>query len=494
MKRSNKRGFTLVELVIVIAVIAILAGVMIATFAGVVNDAKDAAAEQEAKQAEQNQKIEDITAKLENADWLAWEDFESYLEGIESGAATQDQVKSVIEDALKAYAEAAGKDETGLTEEQVATIIQREMANALSATQVENIVNNAVKTIKVPEGVTVADVTRAVNNALATTSFVTTSDVYSAVTSALNNFNLADADITAIANAVAATTLKAEEVETLLHKYYRNGVAGDYSWYTDKDELTVTTASQIQAIAGLVIEGEDFTDKTIIIKAGTYDFSSMVFEPITTFNGTLKGEEGVILTGITLTPNTTINDATILDCGSTNRNDKFGLGFINYLGANGVLENVTLVVDYEVTTTATDGIQLGGAVGYLDGGTIQNVTVKGSVKNAARAGGIVGAASSGTIKNCTNEANVASTALNTFKTDKGVITNGYNVASGIVGYVRNFADKTAGSGTLEISGLENKGELSGAYTFQEMCKNKSEKGASGAYHSSVTIIDRSVSE
>ena len=146
------------------------------------------------------------------------------------------------------------------------------------------------------------------------------------------------------------------------------------------------------------------------------------------------------------------------------------------------------------TTTATDGIQLGGAVGYLDGGTIQNVTVKGSVKNAARAGGIVGAASSGTIKNCTNEANVASTALNTFKTDKGEITNGYNVASGIVGYVRNFADKTAGSGTLEISGLENKGELSGAYTFQEMCKNKSEEGASGAYHSSVTIIDRSVSE
>ena len=36
----NKKGFTLVELVIVIAVIAILAGVMIGTFASVVKKAK----------------------------------------------------------------------------------------------------------------------------------------------------------------------------------------------------------------------------------------------------------------------------------------------------------------------------------------------------------------------------------------------------------------------------------------------------------------------
>ena len=49
MKKNNRKGFTIVELVIVIAVIAILAGVLIPTFSGIVNKAKLNAALQEAK-------------------------------------------------------------------------------------------------------------------------------------------------------------------------------------------------------------------------------------------------------------------------------------------------------------------------------------------------------------------------------------------------------------------------------------------------------------
>lgn len=44
--KMNKKGFTIVELVIVIAVIAILAAVMIPTFSSVVTNAKASAAEQ----------------------------------------------------------------------------------------------------------------------------------------------------------------------------------------------------------------------------------------------------------------------------------------------------------------------------------------------------------------------------------------------------------------------------------------------------------------
>lgn len=48
MKRANKKGFTIVELVIVIAVIAILAAVMIPTFSSVIGKARESAALQEA--------------------------------------------------------------------------------------------------------------------------------------------------------------------------------------------------------------------------------------------------------------------------------------------------------------------------------------------------------------------------------------------------------------------------------------------------------------
>ena len=49
MKKMNKKGFTIVELVIVIAVIAILAAVMIPTFGGIIDRANKSSAEQTAK-------------------------------------------------------------------------------------------------------------------------------------------------------------------------------------------------------------------------------------------------------------------------------------------------------------------------------------------------------------------------------------------------------------------------------------------------------------
>ena len=51
MKSTKKRGFTIVELVIVIAVIAILAAVLIPTFTNVVTKAKKSAAMQNARSA-----------------------------------------------------------------------------------------------------------------------------------------------------------------------------------------------------------------------------------------------------------------------------------------------------------------------------------------------------------------------------------------------------------------------------------------------------------
>ena len=51
MLKTKKKGFTIVELVIVIAVIAILAAVLIPTFASVINNAEESTAMQACKSA-----------------------------------------------------------------------------------------------------------------------------------------------------------------------------------------------------------------------------------------------------------------------------------------------------------------------------------------------------------------------------------------------------------------------------------------------------------
>ena len=75
MKKMNKKGFTIVELVIVIAVIAILAAVMIPTFSGIVDRANKSAALQEVKNAytstlvaelETEETTDDVISKLTN--------------------------------------------------------------------------------------------------------------------------------------------------------------------------------------------------------------------------------------------------------------------------------------------------------------------------------------------------------------------------------------------------------------------------------------------
>ena len=57
-KSNNKKGFTLVELVIVVAVIAILSAILIPTIGSVIKDAKDAAVKSDIKTYVANKMIE----------------------------------------------------------------------------------------------------------------------------------------------------------------------------------------------------------------------------------------------------------------------------------------------------------------------------------------------------------------------------------------------------------------------------------------------------
>lgn len=71
MKKQTKKGFTLVELVIVIAVIAVLSAILIPTFGNVIKEANETAAYDSAKTAYQNFLVEN-GKNIENADSAAY--------------------------------------------------------------------------------------------------------------------------------------------------------------------------------------------------------------------------------------------------------------------------------------------------------------------------------------------------------------------------------------------------------------------------------------
>ena len=108
MKKLNKKGFTIVELVIVIAVIAILASVMIPTFSGIIKKAQDSAAEQAA-----TSKFHAAIVYAENADCNGWyivDEEAGYYFVIEDGkleAASEAEFAALTKSDSVAAAEAA---------------------------------------------------------------------------------------------------------------------------------------------------------------------------------------------------------------------------------------------------------------------------------------------------------------------------------------------------------------------------------------------------
>ena len=100
MRKNNRKGFTIVELVIVIAVIAILASVMIPTISGVIAKANDAAAQADARNAytqyvadaanadEAKDASENVIIKLSDNEFFAVVDGKVLVEGVEDIYAT----------------------------------------------------------------------------------------------------------------------------------------------------------------------------------------------------------------------------------------------------------------------------------------------------------------------------------------------------------------------------------------------------------------------
>ncbi len=123
MKRTNKKGFTIVELVIVIAVIAILAAVLIPTISNVVKKAEESAYLQDRT----NKQTEGVIEKIDNPNYMTWEDFEGKLKSIfdkVGNAPTDDTIKEAISEALADY------NDTNLNEDIVKKIVEKELEEA----------------------------------------------------------------------------------------------------------------------------------------------------------------------------------------------------------------------------------------------------------------------------------------------------------------------------------------------------------------------------
>ena len=411
----NKKGFTLVELVIVIAVIAILAGVMIGTFASVVKKAQKSAEQQEMAAAKQEQTANDILAKLNNSNWLGWEDFETSLaekigEQIEeSRTAGVETIQIALQKAVEEFAKKANEGNTGLTEAQVQYIVENALAKngtGVTEAQVRSIINSAVSSIATgatkaqiqaivdaaqAKNLTAADVAAAIKNAGLLTSEdlknLTTKEDLEALEAKIEVLTKNSEDykkaVEAYNEAVEANRKAAEEAIAKLQAAIE-ALDKKASTLTEKDvenilkklmpvTETVTTADEFAKAVENLNSGS-----TIVVGAKDLTLKLETTEKKTL---TIKGEK---ISSLTIdAPNATVyvyNEVTDLNVKAA------ALESVHVYGAVGTVSVAQGRVVFEATATITGEVKITSTatveIEIATGVTVPTVTVKeGSVAN-----------------------------------------------------------------------------------------------------------------
>ena len=430
--------------------------------------------------AKTEQTANDVIEKLSNSNWLGWEDFETNLVAKMTEVyknAKKDEITDVntIQEAVKAavaeYYAKHSQDNTGLTAEQVKYIVETAVAKnayvGVTEAQVKAIVNAAVSGTSTltksqvqaivdaaqAKNLTAAQVSKAIADA--TAKLATTDDVSEKADEILKKVNEA-----------SAKALTEKQVQDIVNAAVWNAGGVTKTWfdettYSTTENFTVSNAQEVAGLATLVNGGYNFENKNIAItytkandkdkaeidlsEAGNWtpigntwgnEFKGIITGAVKNKDGSAAADETLVIKGLTLNEQfNAVKNGYLINCSSTGNMDKVGVGFVAYLGEGATLSNIVFEdVNVNITDDAMDGISIGVAVGYLDGGKIENVTVKGgSVKGVYRVAGLCGAAAWGTIKNC----EVANITIESTGTQKGDST--YHAASGIVGYCRNFA-------------------------------------------------------
>ena len=137
MKKTNKKGFTKVELIIVIVVIAVLIAALIPAYIGLANQKK--------MQEQTQQEIDQLTSKIEQM----IKDAVDNIKHPESSNVTAEQIEQMIKDAL---ADVNFPENSGLTAEDVEEIIAEALAGIESGVTEEQVKAAIVEAIKALEG------------------------------------------------------------------------------------------------------------------------------------------------------------------------------------------------------------------------------------------------------------------------------------------------------------------------------------------------------
>ena len=195
---------------------------------------------------------------------------------------------------------------------------------------------------------------------------------------------------------------------------------------TTSKVISVSTYEQLQGMAMASTVGVDLTGKTIEltndIDLTGKDWKPFGFDGTNVFSGTIDGK-GHTIKG--LSPNG-YNPTTIV-ANVTNQAKGVAYGFI-CVAKDATVKNINFV---DVNIAIENGLAVGAVVGDARGSslTIENVTVSGSVSAMDKVGGFVGLAGYNgsenfdlTIKNSTNNANITAK-----------MTDNYNRAGGFVG-------------------------------------------------------------
>ena len=152
IKRNSKKAFTTVELVIIIAVIAILAAVLIPTFAGIIRKANDSTYLQDRT----NQTIIDVDEEIEDPDYISWKDFEAILAA--EIIKVENVEKSTLQAAVTNAVNALEGKKTGLTDKQLEAIIERTLKGELTTAMVKPIVEKILSYEAQSASLSIADI------------------------------------------------------------------------------------------------------------------------------------------------------------------------------------------------------------------------------------------------------------------------------------------------------------------------------------------------